>query len=69
MNLHRALSLLACAALLIGLAGCEMGNPYKSTYPASESSANMQNTQWQVSGEESPPASTPEATPAAEPAK
>lgn len=61
MNLHRALfGSLACAALLVGVVGCDSCPVPRSTYPASKSASNMRNTQWHMSGEETPQAPAPE---------
>lgn len=69
MSLHRALLCsIAAAGLLVGSVGCATLCPSQpNVIPASKSSSNMNNTLWNVSGEESPQTPPPEGSTAAQP--
>ena len=62
MNVHRALIALFACALLAGLIGCDTWPEH--TYMGSRSERAMNNTRWEVSGEEKPQAPMPPDEPA-----
>ncbi|CAN5346906.1 hypothetical protein BH09PLA1_BH09PLA1_25510 [soil metagenome] len=64
MNLHRVLiSSLASAAFVFGVAGCESCKIAPARVPGSKSATNMENSQWQVSGERAHETTPPETMP------